>query len=75
MKVFKYYVSYEVYKKGKVVGKGAMETYTKKEELGVKEVEMLADSLISRHPGAEDIKVTDFVLLGEVEGEREDEGV
>lgn len=75
MKAYKYYVVYEVLKKGKVVGKGAMETYMKREEITVEEAEMLADSLIQRHPGAEDIEVKEFVLLGEVEGEREDEGV
>jgi N-acetylglutamate synthase-like GNAT family acetyltransferase len=75
MKAYKFYVVYNVKKKGKVIGKGAMETYMKDSEITIGEAEVLADSLIQRHPGADDIEVKELVLLGEVEGEREDESL
>lgn len=73
MVAYKYYVTYDVYRKGKVIDKGAGEVYLKKKVEGEEEEKVIGDNFLSRYSRADEIRVTSFSLIDEVIGEKEED--
>lgn len=67
MVAYKYYVVYEVYKEGKLKGKGAGEVYFKKKIEEERDIKEVGSNFLSGHPEGDDILITNFILMSEVD--------